>query len=183
MTNQPQPAKLLQDYLPQVLAAAKKGPILDLACGTGQNGLLCLQAGASVVFADRSEQQLDKCRQAIQQLPVEMQQRATLWLIDFEQPDQSPLAGKQFGAILVFRYLHRPLIPAIREALLPGGVLVYETFTVENRQFGRPNRAEFLLNLGELEEWFGDWQVLFGEDVVEKEPVERAVGRVVVERV
>ena len=180
MSDQPQPATLVRDYLPQLLYAAKQGPVLDLACGAGQNGLLCLAAGASVVFADRSEQQLDKCRQVIERLPDEIQQRATLWPVDFEQPDQSPLDGKQFGAILVFRYLHRPLIPAIREALMPGGLLVYETFTVENRQFGRPSRAEFLLELGELQQWFGTWQVLFSEEFV---AADKAMGRIVVERV
>ena len=32
----------------------------------------------------------------------------------------------------------------------PGGVLLYETFADGNAQFGRPSRADFLLQRGEL---------------------------------
>jgi hypothetical protein len=55
------------------------------------------------------------------------------------------------GAILVFRFLFRPLAAAICEALAPGGLLLYETFTVAQRALGSgPRRAEFLLEPGEL---------------------------------
>ncbi len=37
-----------------------------------------------------------------------------------------PLPGHAYGAILVFRYLHRPLIPCIKKALRNGGLLIYE---------------------------------------------------------
>ena len=51
-------------------------------------------------------------------------------------------------------YLHRPLLPAIAQALAPGGVLIYETFARGNERFGRPHNPDFLLRPGELLEAF-----------------------------
>jgi len=36
-------------------------------------------------------------------------------------------AGRQFDAIVVTHYLHRPLLPLLAAALAPGGLLIYET--------------------------------------------------------
>ncbi len=53
--------------------------------------------------------------------------------------------------VLVFRYLHRPLFPAIVRALVPGGVLLYETFTRAHAAVRRkPSNPDFLLAPGEL---------------------------------
>ena len=47
-----------------------------------------------------------------------------------------PLAPAGCGALLVFRYLHRPLAPALAESLRPGGLLLYETFTIRSKKAG-----------------------------------------------
>jgi hypothetical protein len=52
--------------------------------------------------------------------------------------------------ILVTRYLHRPLVPALANALKPGGLLLYETFTLAQAQNGHPTNPDFLLVPGEL---------------------------------
>ena len=69
---------------------------------------------------------------------------------DLEDGSPWPLPGRTFGAVVVTNYLHRPLFPALLDALAPGGVLLYETFMVGNERFGRPSRPEFLLKDGEL---------------------------------
>ncbi len=62
-----------------------------------------------------------------------------------------PLAGRQFDAVIVVHYLHRPLFPhLLAEAVAPGGVLIYETFARGNEQFGRPRNPDFLLRPREL---------------------------------
>ena len=60
-----------------------------------------------------------------------------------------PLGGGYDG-IVVANYLHRPLLPAIGQALAPGGVLIYETFAVGNERLGHPRNPDFLLRPGEL---------------------------------
>ena len=52
--------------------------------------------------------------------------------------------------MVVTNYLHRPLMPALLDAIAPGGVLLYETFMEGNERFGKPNQPEFLLKDGEL---------------------------------
>lgn len=55
-----------------------------------------------------------------------------------------------YDVVLVFNYLHRPLMPAIREAVAPGGVLFFETFLVGQAERGHPKNPTFLLRPGEL---------------------------------
>ena len=68
---------------------------------------------------------------------------------DLEQPDLAlPVAHYQL--VVVFRFLHRPLFPAIERALAPGGWLVYETYRIGQERYGRPRSRKFLLEPGEL---------------------------------
>lgn len=179
MNADPQPAELLRHFSAELVAAGSHGKVLDLACGSGQNGLFLLEQCVPVIFADRSAAALDNCRAGVARLSQALQSNASYWQIDFEQQAHNPLAAGHYAAILVFRYLHRPLIPAIRDALMPGGLLIYETFTLDNRQFGRPNNPDFLLKPGELSGWFADWQPLHDQELIEQQPVKRAVAQLV----
>ncbi|PCK08719.1 MAG: SAM-dependent methyltransferase [Alteromonadaceae bacterium] len=147
-------------------------PILDLACGKGRNGLYLIANKLPVVFADRSSEALASVREQLNELPYsEYKALAKLWQVDFEDGQQTLLNGQQYAGIIVFRYLHRPLFESIRQALCPGGILIYETFTVDQPQFGRPKRADFLLRHGELCEYFPDWEPIdYFEGVVERKP-------------
>jgi hypothetical protein len=52
--------------------------------------------------------------------------------------------------VVVFRFLHRPLFPALARALRGGGLLVYETFTAGQEARGHPHNPRFHLQPGEL---------------------------------
>jgi SAM-dependent methyltransferase len=60
------------------------------------------------------------------------------------------LGDSAYDLIVVTHYLHRPLFPALVRALAPGGVLLYETFTIGQAARGRPTNPAFLLGPGEL---------------------------------
>lgn len=62
-----------------------------------------------------------------------------------------PLAGRQFGGIVVTNYLWRPRFPDLLALLAPGGILIYETFMVGNEAYGKPSSPAFLLHPGELQ--------------------------------
>jgi tellurite methyltransferase len=162
---------LLTTHLGAIRRAASEGPVLDLACGTGRNGLYLLQENIPVVFADRDPTALQQVRTSLETpLCRDCRKLASLWRVDFELAQDSPLAASAYGAILVFRYLHRPLLPDIRNAISPGGLLVYETFTVDQVAFGRPKNPDFLLRANELLDCFGGWTVLHSfEGIVESE--------------
>ncbi|MFK8048169.1 MAG: methyltransferase domain-containing protein [Halioglobus sp.] len=152
---------LLERHLSTVQGAAQAGPVLDLACGKGRNGLYLVRNTIPVTFADVSAEALNSVQQQLED-PVfnSNRQLATLWPVDFETEPQQQLKKNSFAGIMVFRYLHRPLMASVKDAILPGGLIVYETFTVDQPLFGRPKNPEFLLQEGELKNYFCDWEVL-----------------------
>jgi hypothetical protein len=57
-------------------------------------------------------------------------------------------------------------------------LLIYETFTVEQRKFGKPRNPDFLLNPGELLKLFKDWEVIHFFEGIKENP-RRAVAQLV----
>ena len=163
---------LLNKYLLslQALKGGEKAPVLDLACGNGRNGLYLIENNIHVTFADVNSKVLEQVNQSIKKLATDKQKLAHCWQVDFEQSNAAsldtvstsitPLKNKLFSAIIVFRYLHRPLFEQIKAAIIPGGMIVYETFTEQQAQLGRPKNTDFLLKTGELATIFSDWKIV-----------------------
>jgi len=166
----PEYMPLLQRYSSQLTLAANLGPILDLACGTGRNGLQLIENNIPVIFADISAEALLQVARRLEEEPYRKNKPlATLWTVDFEQSGTNLLDGRIFGAIVAYHYLHRPLFENIKRAVYPGGLVIYETFTVDQPRYGRPNNSDFLLRHGELQDYFYDWTILhYFEGVVGK---------------
>lgn len=170
------PATLLSDHLPLLLALPMSNGVLDLACGRGRNGIFLASYKIPVVFADIDEIALSDVETRLQSKGL----TGNCWHVDLEQPGINVLEKKQFDGILVFNYLHRALFPAIKAATRPGGLVFYETFTVLQRQFGRPSNPDFLLLPGELGQYFNDREVLHyreGELHEPDRPVAQLVAR------
>jgi len=167
-------ANLLLKHLDLLTKLDRSLPVLDLACGKGRNGLMLAQHGIPVVFADSSVGALKTVEQHLagDDLP------GRTWQIDLEIPGVNPFSINCFSAIIGFRYLHRPLFPALRNAIKPGGLIIYQTFTTGNRKFGRPNNADFLLKPNELKTLFKDWEMIDYFEGVLKNP-DRAVAQIV----
>ncbi|MEX2469435.1 MAG: class I SAM-dependent methyltransferase [Pseudohongiellaceae bacterium] len=157
-------AKLLVANLPLLEALRIDTGVLDLACGSGRNGGLLVRRGLPVTFADRDAESLRQVAATAGQERQDGQNgqfgEVRLWQVDLEAPGSEPLRDKCFDAVLVFNYLHRPLLPALCEVVRPGGLLFYETFTTAQRAYGRPRNPDFLLRPGELRETFADWDIL-----------------------
>lgn len=173
MQIQLDPSELLVRY-GGLLRSGLAGPVLDLACGECHNGIFVAQAGAEVVCCDRAAERLAEAERIAQQAGVWV----TLWACDLETPGVNPLPEDCYGAILVFRYLHRPLITNLRKALRPGGWLFYETFTADQARFGRPRNPAHLLQEGELRKWFEDWEILHYFEGIDENPL-RAIAQLV----
>lgn len=123
----------------------RQGLVLDLACGSGRNTRWLAEQGWQVQAVDRDEAAIA----GLQNIPG-----VQAFAADVENSPW-PFAGQQFDGIVVCRYLHRPLLPKLAEALAPGGVLIYETFMQGQEKFGRPQNPDFLLRPDELYETYG----------------------------
>jgi SAM-dependent methyltransferase len=131
---------LPSDWVRRWADLVTRGPVLDLASGSGRHAILFAERGLEVVAVDREAQAIPGAR---------------FVQADLEGGAPWPFAGQRFAAIVVTNYLHRPLFPAIEGALAEEGVLIYETFMVGNERYGRPSNPAFLLRPGELLQAFG----------------------------
>jgi SAM-dependent methyltransferase len=101
--------------------------------------------GFAVEAVDDDPDVLDRARGLADRSGV----RLSTTVLDLERRHLD-LGISRADLIVVFRFLHRPLFPAIERALAPGGWLVYETFRRGQERYGRPTHPRFLLHPGEL---------------------------------
>jgi 16S rRNA C967 or C1407 C5-methylase (RsmB/RsmF family) len=123
------------------------GTVLDVAAGAGRHAVFLARHGWRVHAVDRDAAALADLRQAAERASVA--DLVTTECRDLEMHDVS-FGAQCYEAVVVVHYLHRALMPAIVAAVAPGGVLVYETFTIEQASRGRPSNPAFLLQPGEL---------------------------------
>lgn len=141
----------------RVREAASRGPGLDLACGRGRHALAAAALGLPCLGIDRDPAALGELARAARAAGLP----AVPLRADLETGRGIPVRAGSCGAVFVFRFLFRPLAPEIAEVLAPGGLLLYETFTAEQRRFGYgPRNPDFLLEPGELPTLFADLEPL-----------------------
>lgn len=148
------PARWLLDherFVPQ------QGDALDVACGRGRHALWLASRGLATLAIDRDPSAVSFVNaEAVRRgLPL----RAAVVDLEADQ-DQVRLGVAAYDVIVVVYYLHRPLMPLLCDALRPGGVLVYETFTRAQAARGKPTNPAFLLEPGELLELVAPLDVL-----------------------
>jgi SAM-dependent methyltransferase len=120
--------------------------VLDLACGWGRHTRYLANLGHRVLACDRNADVLGALGKI---------RGVETLCADLEDGSPWPLAGREFSAIVVTNYLHRPLFPAIESSLAAEGVLIYETFVLGNERHGKPSNPQFLLRRDELLAVFG----------------------------
>lgn len=169
-----EPSRLLLNFLDLFTDDSLPGSVLDLAAGDGHNGIALAIRGVSVICCDKSAAVLREAEENAVRSGVSIK----TWQVDLENEGVDPLPENAYGGIIVFRYLHRPLIPGIRKAIRRGGILVYETFTLEQQRFGKPSNPNFLLKPGELNDWFKDWEVFHYFEGIMPDP-SRAIAQIV----
>jgi SAM-dependent methyltransferase len=150
---------------------APDATVLDLAAGRGRHSTLFAERGHKVTAVDREVSALPN-HPNIERLQA-----------DLEDGSPWPLGARQFGAVVVANYLHRPLMPTLLEAIAPGGVLLYQTFMEGNERFGRPSNPDHLLRDGELLELVrGMFSVIAYEARLISEPAMAMVQRIAARR-
>ena len=133
------------DLLPRPTEGSRVVRAIDVACGSGRHALWLAAAGFETEAVDRDADAISQLRSEAYRLGLTVNARVD----DLERPGAS-LGHERYDVIVVIRYLHRPLFGALRTALRPNGLLVYETFTVDQAARGKPTNPAFLLKHREL---------------------------------
>ena len=132
-----------------------KGLVLDLATGEGRNAIYLATRGFDVDAVDVSSESVTRARARARRLGAPI--RAVVGNVE---DGTYIIPIETYNLIVVFNFLHRPLFKDIRDGLVPGGVVIYQTFTEEQARFGPPRNPDHLLCDDELREVFADWEVL-----------------------
>ncbi|MGO8718869.1 MAG: class I SAM-dependent methyltransferase [Acidobacteriaceae bacterium] len=163
-----------KNYLEPLLRenlAADADAGLDLAGGAGHHALWLAQHGWRMTLADWSEPALqiakEKAGTTASSLPLEIVQGTALDVVA-----QFTRQGRRFGFVLVSFFLDRPVLPWLPKILVPGGLLLYRTYTEENECLGNPRgprNPEHLLRSQELLETYRGMKILhYNETVAQK---------------
>lgn len=137
-------------FLLSCVEGVPPGTALDLGCGIGRDSVALAANGWRVTAVDLLPEAIEMGRELARRYAAEARIE---WLVeDLEGGREAPgLVGRTFDLVVSVRYLHRPLLGRVANLLAPGGRVVVETFTVENRRVhGRPRRDAHALQLGEL---------------------------------
>lgn len=156
-----EPSPIVEDSLPWL---SPPGLVLDAACGAGRNSLFLAHYGFVVVSVDISWRGLHLLakRARRERLPVHPVHAD---LDRFHLPDEA------FDVIINTRFLHRSLMPEYERALKPGGLLLFETYNVDEiDELGGDIRREFALEHEELPNTFTALDILLHEEGVFERP-------------
>src|SRR5574341_2224383 len=133
------------------------GRVLDVAAGAGRNAVFLARRGCSVDAIDIA---LNGLR------AIQAKARAAGLDIRLLQTDLEsfPLPETAYDGIINIRYLQRSLFAPLQRALKPGGILLFETFLIEQQAIGHPRNPNFLLQHGELRAAFANFNILVYEE-------------------
>lgn len=159
-------------WAPRAAGLLRPAPrALDLAMGHGRHVEPLVLAGFRVFGVDRS---FEAVRHAAAQ-PAAAAGRLLAWCADVTT---CPLPDRWFDLVLVTRFLERSLVPAIRSAVVPGGIVMYETFTRNQLALGRgPTSPHHLLEPGELVQLFHGFEILHSAETLEPDALASVAAR------
>ena len=130
------------------------GRVLDIAMGAGRNAIYLANKGFEVEGIDISAEAVNLALESAAKAGVSIQAQ----VVDLEKHYR--IQEDTYDVILCFHYLQRSLIAQIKNGLRLGGMVVYETFIVDQAQFGKPKNPDYLLKHNELLEMFREFRCL-----------------------
>lgn len=133
-------------------ALANGALALDIACGTGRNTHFLEERGFSVDAVDLSDYALSKIKESDKITKIE------------SDLDSYQLQAQKYNLIININYLNRRFFPQIKEALVDGGVVIFETFIVAHGDFENPSNPEYLLRKNELLHAFIGLDIIYYEE-------------------
>jgi len=131
----------------------RSGLALDVAMGLGHNANLMSEHGLNVIGIDFSYVALRKAKNVFPQLQVLLSNLPTIHFLE-----------ESFDVIVNFWFLDRLLFPVYRSILKSGGILMLETMRSEPGNEILNVNPRYLLQPGELRDYFSDWDFLIYDE-------------------
>lgn len=145
------------------LGAPGGSRVLDVACGNGRNALFLARLGYGVDAVDISDVVVEWLSEKAAREGLDVEVRRA----DLRAEPGLPVG--RYQVVMNFRYLERRLFASLAEALAPGGILLFESFTrADAAVSGRSFPPELLLAEDELRAAFPTLETLaYRETLVE----------------
>jgi len=130
----------VKEMLPRL---AHAGIAIDVAAGRGRHSVILADHGLRVVAIDYSQAAIAALAKLVER------PRGAIWpaLADL---DTFPIKSESADLIVNVNYLDRGLFPKFLQALKPGGMLLADTFLIDQAALGHPRNPRFLLDHYEL---------------------------------
>jgi tellurite methyltransferase len=147
------------------------GSALDLAGGSGRHAIWLAKQGWEITLIDISETGVDQARQQAGSLATH---------IHFVVEDLTHIKAAQtrFDILFGFYYWERRVFPELLDAVRPGGLLIYKTYTTAQLKLpGGPKNEAYLLKPGELLELATGLSVLHYQEVEDGRATAEIVAR------
>ena len=146
----------------EFLPLMPRGRALDVAAGQGRNSVALARAGIQVVAVDWSQNAahslaLTARKDSLQIEPV---------IANLEE--SLPFRPQSFDLVINVNFLERGLFPLLKKVLRIGGLLLCDTFLIDQAASGHPRDPRFLLAHYELFELLSDMDLIrYREGIVD----------------
>ena len=146
------------NFLNEKLGILVRGKALVLAMGEGRNAVFLAGNGFDVDGCDISEKAVEKTRLLARESSVAL----NAFVADLEE---YKIPVNTYDLITCFYYTQRDLIPQIKEGLKMGGMVMIETYSIDQLNYGKdapgPKNPAYLLKHNELLDSFRDFRILY----------------------
>ena len=153
------PSELLAAWIDRL----PRGRALDIACGRGRNAIFLAANGYAVDAVDISGVALALARERADAEGLDVN-----WIE--ADLDRHRVERDAYDVIVVARFLSRPLIPRLVDALRPGGHVVYDHHYITPAEVKGPRSRRFRARPNELLERFRALRILSYEEGIVADP-------------
>ncbi|MCX5902063.1 MAG: class I SAM-dependent methyltransferase [Proteobacteria bacterium] len=153
-----------------------KGKALDVAMGLGNNAFFLAAQGYAVTGVDISSVAVTRAAEHAKKNGLTIQ-ALEADLAEF------PIKDENYDLIVNFYFLDRTLIPKLKKGLKKNGLIFFETYTTEQRQFGGPSNPDYLLKPNELLLSFLDFFIIYYHERIIPEAQPRAIASLIAQKV
>jgi len=142
-----------EPFFDEVLPLLPRGLALDVAAGTGRHSLAMACAGMRVVAIDHSIVALKTlggaaCAAGLCVFPVAA------------ELEEIPIQPEKYDLVVNINFLDRALVPTLKRALKPAGMMLFETFLVDQADIGHPRNPAYLLEHYELRSMLDGFELI-----------------------